>query len=162
MLTITLNQLAIALLGAGAYIYQCAGYWKACALVCGTRIERNSPDPYAALAAVAATLMECEAWQAGQDAHDTPTARAAYREGWASSAGQPVAARFAAAEAAAAATSDEQPRSMRCPHCNGAGCQHDVPAGQPVHGGDIYECYYCEGTGELDEPADYQPVGYED
>lgn len=105
MLTISLNQLAIALLGAGATIYQCAGYWKACALVCGCRIERNSPDPYAALAAVAATLIECEAWQAGQDAHDTPTARAAYREGWARSAGQPVAARFSAAEAAAAACS---------------------------------------------------------
>ena len=108
MQTINLNQLAIALLGAGAYIYQCARYWKACAIVCGTRIERNHPDPYAALAAVAQVLIEYDARQAAQDAHDTPAARAAYRATWAATQGQPVPARFAAAEAAAAA-SHEQP-----------------------------------------------------
>lgn len=105
-LAITLNQLAAALLGAGAYIYHTSqrGPWKACAIVCGTRIERSSPDPYAALGAVAQVLIDYEAQQAAQDAHDTPAARTAYRKAWAASEGQPVAARFAAAEAAAAAT----------------------------------------------------------
>jgi hypothetical protein len=105
-LAITLNQLAAALLGAGAYIYHTGprSGWNACAIVCGTRIERSSPDPYAALAAVAATLVEYEAQQTAQDAHDSPAARAAYRQAWAASEGQPVADRFAAAEAAAAAT----------------------------------------------------------
>ena len=129
MQTINLNKLAIALLGAGAYIYRCAGYWKACALVCGTRIEHDSPDPYAALAAVAQVLIEYEAQQAAQDAHDTPAARAAYRAAWATSEGKPVPARFAAAEAAGAATatSDEQPADEEqedsgcCEVCDGTG-----------------------------------------
>ncbi len=106
VLTITLNQLALALLGAGSYIYHCrgrGGYWKACTLVCGQRIERNHPSPYAALAAVAAVLQEYEAQQAAQDSYDRPAARAAYRAAWAATEGQPVAARFRAAEAAAEA-----------------------------------------------------------
>lgn len=105
-LAITLNQLTAALLGAGATIYhaQQRREWKACATVCGTRIERSSPDPYAALGAVAQVLIDYEAQQAAQDAHDTSAARAAYKAAWAASEGQPVPARFAAAEAAAAAT----------------------------------------------------------
>jgi DnaJ-class molecular chaperone len=105
-LSFTLNQLAAALLGAGAYIYHAnqRGGWNACAIVCGTRIERSSPDPYAALGAVAQVLIDYEAQQAALDAYDTPAARAAYRQAWAASEGQPVPARFAAAEAAAAAT----------------------------------------------------------
>lgn len=120
-LAITLNQLAAALLGAGAYIYHTGqrSEWNACAIVCGTRIERSSPDPYAALAAVAATLVEYEAQQAAQDAHDTPAARAAYRQAWAASEGQPVPARFAAAEAAAVATeAAEWPSTIRTEHDN--------------------------------------------
>ncbi len=107
-LAITLNQLAAALLGAGAYIYHTnqRGGWNACAIVCGTRIERSSPDPYAALGAVAQVLIDYEAQQAAQDAHDTPAARAAYRQAWAASEGQPIPARFAAAEAAATAAAD--------------------------------------------------------
>lgn len=115
-LSFTLNQLAAALLGAGAYIYHTSqrGGWNACAIVCGTRIERSSPDPYAALGAVAQVLIDYEAQQAAQDAHDTPAARAAYRQAWAASEGQPVPARFAAAEAAAAATeSAEWPATIR-------------------------------------------------
>jgi hypothetical protein len=115
-LAITLNQLAAALLGAGAYIYHTGQRrgWNACAIVCGTRIERSSPDPYAALAAVAATLVEYEAQQVAQDAHDSPAARAAYRQAWAATEGQPVLARFAAAEAAAVATeSADWPSTIR-------------------------------------------------
>ena len=68
----------------------------------------------------------------------------------------PVFSAYAPSRAAAAATlntlastarHDEQPATINCPQCNGAGCQHDVPPGQPVHGGDIYECYHCEVTG---------------
>ncbi|NML65920.1 hypothetical protein HHL22_11955 [Hymenobacter sp. RP-2-7] len=105
-LTISLNQLALALLGAGAYLYFCrsrGGYWKACATVCGQHVERDHPSPYAALAAVAAVLHEYEARQTALDCYDHPAARTAYRTAWAASAGQPVAARFAAAEAAARA-----------------------------------------------------------
>lgn len=120
-LAITLNQLAAALLGAGAYIYHTSprGGWSACAIVCGTRIERSSSDPYAALGAVAQVLIDYEAQQAAQDAHDTPAARAAYRQAWAASEGQPVPARFAAAEAAAAATeAADWPSTIRTEHDN--------------------------------------------
>jgi hypothetical protein len=105
-LSITLNQLAAALLGAGAYIYHVkqAREWKACAVVCGCLIQRSSPDPYAALGAVAQVLIDYEAQQAAQDLVLTPAARTAYKAAWAASEGQPVPARFAAAEAAAAAT----------------------------------------------------------
>lgn len=108
-LAITLNQLAAALLGAGAYIYHTKQRheWKACAVVCGCLIQRSSPDPYAALGAVAQVLIDYEAQQAAQDLVLTPAARAAYKAAWAASEGQQVPARFAAAEAAAAATSDE-------------------------------------------------------
>jgi hypothetical protein len=55
---------------------------------------------------------------------------------------------------ASTASADEQPVTINCPKCNGAGCQHDVPPGQPVHGGDIYECYHCEGTGQVPATID--------
>jgi hypothetical protein len=115
-LSITLNQLAAALLGAGAYIYHIKQRreWKACAIVCGCLIQRSSPDPYAALGAVAQVLIDYEAQQAAQDLAATPAARAAYKAAWAASAGQQVPARFAAAEAAAAATeSADWPQTIR-------------------------------------------------
>ena len=52
------------------------------------------------------------------------------------------------ATVAALARPDEQP-TTNCPQCHGAGCQHDQPPGQPVSSGDIYECYHCEGTGQV-------------
>jgi len=125
-LSFTLNQLAAALLGAGAYIYHASqrGGWNACAIVCGTRIERSSPDPYAALGAVAQVLIDYEAQQAAQDAHDTPAARAAYRQAWTASEGKPVPARFAAAEAAAAAIeSAGWPSTIRTQHDNARAMQ---------------------------------------
>jgi hypothetical protein len=104
-LSFTLNQIAAALLGAGAYIYATQrGQWSACAVVCGCLIRRSSTDPYAALGAVAQVLIDYEAQQAAQDLVLTPAARAAYKAAWAASEGQQVPARFAAAEAAAAAT----------------------------------------------------------
>ncbi len=119
-LSFTLNQLAAALLGAGAYIYATQrGQWSACATVCGCLIRRSSPDPYAALGAVAQVLIDYEAQQAAQDLAATPAARAAYKAAWAASAGQPVPARFAAAEAAAAATeATEWTSTIRTEHDN--------------------------------------------
>lgn len=115
-LAITLNQLAAALLGAGAYIYHAKQRreWKACAVVCGCLIQRSSPDPYCAIAQVAQVLIDYEAQQAAQDLAVTPAARAAYKAAWAASEGQQVPARFAAAEAAAAATeSADWPQTIR-------------------------------------------------
>lgn len=152
-LSITLNQLALALLGAGAYIYYCrsrGGYWKACALVCGQRIERDHPSPYAALAATAAVLLEYEAQQAAQDAYDDPAARAAYRTVWAASAGQPVAACFAAAQAAArAAVTLPLGPLVACPECDGEGIINRL---QPPHLRGI--CPACVGSGWLPAGAD--------
>ena len=48
-------------------------------------------------------LHEYEAQQTALDTYDRPAARTAYRTAWAASAGQPVAARFRAAEVAARA-----------------------------------------------------------
>lgn len=145
-LAITLNQLAAALLGAGAYIYHTSqrGQWKACAVVCGCLIQRSSPDPYAALGAVAQVLIDYEAQQAAQDLVLTPAARAAYRAAWAASEGQPVPARFAAAEAAATAT-----EPAACFSCGGTGLDYAAA--------DC--CLSCGGSG-IDDTATTDEGGH--
>jgi hypothetical protein len=165
-LSFTLNQLAAALLGAGAYIYHASqrGGWNACAIVCGTRIERSSPDPYAALGAVAQVLIDYEAQQAALDTYDTPAARAAYRQAWAASEGQPVPARFAAAEAAAAATEAAGwPSTIRTEQDNARTMQRlrsitgraSAAEAATVASGDEQPQYdtYDDGPGQIDRDA---------
>jgi hypothetical protein len=152
-LSFTLNQIAAALLGAGAYIYATQrGQWSACAIVCGCLIQRSSPDPYAALGAVAQVLIDYEAQQAAQDLVPTPAARAAYKAAWASSEGQPVPARFAAAEAAAAATeSAEWPSTIRTEQDNARTMQRlRSITGRPsaAEAASEHRCEMC------DEPCD--------
>ena len=50
-------------------------------------------------------LLAAQQQRAAEAARDTPAARAAYRAAWAHAEGLPPAARFAAAQAAYAATS---------------------------------------------------------
>ena len=74
----------------------------------------------------------------------------------------PIFSAYAPRRAAAAATLETLAGNARpagppaapttCPQCNGAGCRHDVPPGQPVRSGDIYECYHCEGSGQVPAP----------
>jgi len=125
-LSISLPQLALALLGPGAYLYHCrsrGGYWKAVAPIGYARTEHDHPDPYAALAAAAALQLEATQRHAEENAAARARDPEARYANWYAAAGCPAAypapgsparaALAASAAAVAAATSDHDDHDDR-------------------------------------------------